>query len=141
VTWDIPNNLPPVWADRHSVLQVLLNLTKNSERAVESAADKRISIGVVAHDGIVSIRVADTGPGIAAGDKLFQPFQKGAESTGLGLYLSRAFVRSFHGDLRHEATPSGCVFVIDLAAAGPYADGRPADAGRANHGTYTTFVA
>jgi len=141
VTWDIPDNLPPVWADRHSVLQVLLNLTKNSERAVENAAVKRISIGAEAHDGIVSIRVADTGPGIASADKLFQPFQKGAESTGLGLYLSRAFVRSFHGDLRHEPTPSGCVFVIDLAAAGPNAEGRPADSARANHGTYTTSVA
>jgi two-component system sensor kinase FixL len=141
VTWDIPANLPPVWADRHSVLQVLLNLTKNSERAVENAAVKRISIGVTASDGIVSIRVADTGTGIVSADKLFQPFQKGAESTGLGLYLSRAFVRSFHGDLRHEPTPSGCVFVIDLTVAGPHADGRPADSGRAKHGTYTTFVA
>jgi len=141
VTWDIPGNLPPVWADRHSVLQVLLNLTKNSERAVENAAVKRISIGVTESNGIVSIRVADTGPGIASADKLFQPFQKGAESTGLGLYLSRAFVRSFHGDLRHEPTPTGCVFVIDLAAAGPRADERTADSGRAEHGTYTTFVA
>jgi two-component system, LuxR family, sensor kinase FixL len=141
VTWDIPANLPPVWADRHSVLQVLLNLTKNSERAVENAAVKRISIGVTASNEIVSIRVADTGPGIASADKLFQPFQKGAESTGLGLYLSRAFVRSFHGDLRHEPTPTGCVFVIDLAAAGPHANGRTADSGRAKHGTYTTFVA
>jgi C4-dicarboxylate-specific signal transduction histidine kinase len=141
VTWDIPANLPPVWADRHSVLQVLLNLTKNSERAVESAAVKRISISVTASDGMVSIRVADTGAGIASADKLFQPFQKGAESTGLGLYLSRAFVRSFHGDLRHEPTPGGCVFVIDLAVAGPHADGHTTDSGRAKHATYTTFVA
>jgi two-component system sensor kinase FixL len=141
VTWDVPANLPPVWADRHSVLQVLLNLTKNSERAVENAKVKRISIGATVHDGIVSIRVADTGPGIASAEKLFQPFQKGAESTGLGLYLSRAFVRSFHGDLRHEPTPEGCVFVIDLAAAGPHADGRTVDSGRVNHGTYKTFVA
>jgi PAS domain S-box-containing protein len=141
VTWDVPANLPPVWADRHSVLQVLLNLTKNSERAVENAAVKRISIGVTASNGIVSIRVADTGPGIASADKLFQPFQKGAESTGLGLYLSRAFVRSFHGDLRHEPTPTGCVFAIDLTAAGPHGDGNTADSGRAKHGTYTTFVA
>jgi signal transduction histidine kinase len=108
---------------------------------VENATVKRISIGVTASNGIVSIRVADTGPGIASADKLFQPFQKGAESTGLGLYLSRAFVRSFHGDLRHEPTPTGCVFVIDLAAAGPHADGNTADSGRAKHGTYTTFVA
>ena len=141
VTWDIPANLPPVWADRHSVLQVLLNLTKNSERAVENAAVKRISIGVTESNGIVSIRVADTGPGIASADKLFQPFQKGAESTGLGLYLSRAFVRSFHGDLRYEPTPTGCVFVIDLAAAGPRADERTAVSGGDKHGTYTTSVA
>jgi len=141
VSWDIPAGLPPVWADRHSVLQVLLNLTKNSERAVENSAVKRISIGVTANDGIVSIRVADTGPGIASADKLFQPFQKGAESTGLGLYLSRAFVRSFHGDLRHEPSPSGCVFVIDLAVAGPRIDEHAADFRRANHGTHTTIVA
>lgn len=141
VIWDIPANLPPVWADRHSILQVLLNLTKNSERAVEHAGVKRISIGVTANDDIVSIRVADTGPGIASADKLFQPFQKGAESTGLGLYLSRAFVRSFHGDLRYEPTPSGCLFVIDLAVAGPYADGSNDALRRAKHGTYTTFVA
>ena len=127
VTWDIPTNLPPVWADRHSVLQVLLNLTKNSERAVENAAVKRIAIGVTLGNGIVSIRVADINQGIASADKLFQPFQKGAESTGLGLYLSRAFVRSFHGDLRYESTPSGCVFVIDLTVAGPYADGQTVD--------------
>jgi two-component system, LuxR family, sensor kinase FixL len=141
VTWDIPANLPPVWADRHSVLQVLLNLTKNSERAVENAGVKRISIAATVSNGTVSIRVADTGPGIASADKLFQPFQKGAESTGLGLYLSRAFVRSFHGDLRYESTPSGCVFVIDLTVAGPYVDGQTVDSGRSKHGTYTTFVA
>jgi signal transduction histidine kinase len=66
----------------------------------------------------VSIRVTDSGPGIGPVDKLFQPFQKGAESTGLGLYLSRAFVRSFHGDLRHDPAVPGCSFVIDLAVAG-----------------------
>jgi two-component system sensor kinase FixL len=51
-------------------------------------------------------------------EKLFQPFQKGAEATGLGLYLSRAFVRSFRGELRHEPAASGCSFVIDLVRAG-----------------------
>jgi PAS domain S-box-containing protein len=118
VTWNVPEDLPEVWADPHSLLQVLLNLTKNSERALENSTVKRIDISVSARHGVVSIRVADTGPGIASAEKLFQPFQKGAESTGLGLYLSRAFVRSFHGDLRYDPGESGCAFVIDLAAAG-----------------------
>lgn len=120
IQWDVPSELPPVWADRHTLLQVLLNLTKNSERALEDAAEKRIQIRVTPGHAVVLIRVTDSGPGIAAPDKLFQPFQKGADSTGLGLYLSRAFLRSFRGDLRHDPAVPGCSFVLELAAAGPY---------------------
>ena len=31
--------------------------------------------------------------------------------------------------------------LIDLAVAGPHADGHTTDSGRAKHATYTTFVA
>jgi len=117
VHWDIPGHIPRVLADKHRLLQVLLNLVKNSERALESADVKRLDISVSVGDDTVSIRVADTGPGIGSVEKLFQPFQRGAESTGLGLFLSRAFVRSFRGDLRHGPEASGCAFVVDLAIA------------------------
>jgi two-component system sensor kinase FixL len=138
ITWSVPKEVPPVWADRHSLLQVLLNLSKNSERALEGAEVKRIDITVSAAKGIVCLRVTDTGPGIASGGNLFQPFQKGADSTGLGLYLSRAFVRSFHGELRHDPSQPGCSFVIDLAIAGP----SDADFGRTHrHGTHTAVTA
>jgi len=119
VHWQVPEELPPVWADRHSLLQVLLNLTKNSERALDNAADKRIDIDVSANGQAVLLRVTDSGPGIGATEKLFQPFQHGAQSTGLGLFLSRAFVRSFHGELRHDPNVPGCSFVVELAVAGP----------------------
>ena len=115
VHWEIAPDLPPVWADRHRLLQVLLNLTKNSERALENRQTKRIDLAVSAGRNFVSIRVTDSGPGIPAPGKLFQPFQEGAESTGLGLYLSRAFLRSFRGELRHEPAVPGCCFVIELA--------------------------
>jgi signal transduction histidine kinase len=142
ITWDIPPDLPTVWADPHSLLQVLLNLAKNSERALENATEKRISISAAVNHGVVSIRVTDTGPGIASVDKLFQPFQKGADSTGLGLYLSRAFVRSFHGDLRYDPVQAGCTFVIDLAVAGADSE-PPASRGPRSHehGTYPATVA
>ena len=118
VSWSIPEKLPSVWTDRHSLLQVLLNLAKNSRRALEGADLKRIDISVAVEHGVVSIRVSDTGPGIAPTEKLFQPLQKGADETGLGLFLSRAFVRSFGGDLRYDKEAPGCCFVIELAIAG-----------------------
>jgi len=86
----------------------------------------------------VSVRVRDSGPGISSTENLFQPFQKGAQSTGLGLYISRAFMRSFRGELRHEAVSEGCSFVIELAAMRPSS----AAAGIANlHGNHTALIA
>ena len=137
VRWDIPAEIPPVLADRHRLLQVLLNLTKNSERALENADVRIIDVKVSVGLDLVSIRVTDTGPGIAKPENLFQPFQKGADSTGLGLYLSRAFVRSFRGDLRHDPAVAGCSFVIDLAMASPQPD--RAHAGK--HGIHSTLIA
>jgi len=98
-------------------MQVLLNLMKNSQRALESAPRKVIEISAAAANSGVSIRVTDSGPGIPDGKKLFQPLQKGADATGLGLYLSRAFMRSFRGDLRHEPGAHGCCFVLELTLA------------------------
>ncbi len=114
--WNVPQELPTVFADRHSLIQVLLNLTKNSQRALEASEEKRIEIAAAVKTGGVEIRIQDTGPGIAPGQKLFQPLQKGADATGLGLYLSRAFMRSFRGDLRHDPDRPGCCFVLELAA-------------------------
>jgi C4-dicarboxylate-specific signal transduction histidine kinase len=133
--WHVPESLPPVLADRHSLLQVLLNLTKNSERALANWPLKRISIAAVTNEEKLSIRIRDTGPGILFPDKLFQPFQDGADSTGLGLYLSRAFMRSFGGDLRHDVGVPGCCFVVELLRADRV---WTEEGARASHATNTT---
>lgn len=108
VSWDVPESLPFVWADRHSLLHVFLNLAKNSRRALANAAEKGIHLSISEEAGKAAIRFCDTGPGIASSEHLFQPMHSASEATGLGLFLSRAFMRSFGGDLRHEPTPSGC---------------------------------
>jgi two-component system, LuxR family, sensor kinase FixL len=116
--WSIPEKLGWVRADRHSLTQVLLNLAKNSQRALESVHHKVIDVSATPMEvGVISIRFTDSGPGIPADQKIFQPLQKGADATGLGLYLSRAFMRSFGGELRHDARHSGCSFVLELASA------------------------
>jgi two-component system, LuxR family, sensor kinase FixL len=115
LSWNVPDRLPHVQADSHRLMQVLLNLAKNSQRALESAPQRAIDVSVATTAEGVSIRFTDTGPGMPADQKIFQPLQKGADATGLGLYLSRAFMRSFRGDLRHDPQHPGCSFVLELA--------------------------
>jgi PAS domain S-box-containing protein len=108
-------HLPEVLADRPSLMQVFLNLIKNSERSVLSQPCKELRLSVDTTDRQVMIRILDSGAGVKNPADLFKPFQQRAEATGLGLYLSRAFMRSFQGDLRYEPTAIGACFVIELS--------------------------
>jgi signal transduction histidine kinase len=107
-------NLPEVLADRTSLMQVFLNLIKNSERAMSLQPRRELRISIETGEQQLLVRLIDTGSGVRNPADLFKPFQQGAEATGLGLYLSRAFMRSFQGDLRYEPTPSGACFVVEL---------------------------
>jgi C4-dicarboxylate-specific signal transduction histidine kinase len=115
--WELEPDLPPVWADRQSLMQVFLNLTKNSERAMENQELKELTISARREGPSVAIRFHDTGSGVAYPERLFHPFQADAQSTGLGLYLSRAFMRSFKGDLLFEPETVGATFVVELSPA------------------------
>jgi signal transduction histidine kinase len=108
-------NLPLVWADRQSLLQVFLNLTKNSQRAMSHRTRREITVTARFEKQRVTIRFRDTGGGVIHPDRLFRPFQQQAEVTGLGLYLSRAFMRSFRGDLRYEPEGDGSCFIVELS--------------------------
>jgi two-component system sensor kinase FixL len=116
--WEVEDDLPPVWADRQSLMQVFLNLTKNSERAMEEQERKELTVSARRGGAaVVVIRFRDTGGGVAYPERLFHPFQMDAQSTGLGLYLSRALMRSFRGDLHYEPETGGSSFVVELSSA------------------------
>jgi PAS domain S-box-containing protein len=116
VRWHLPDTLPSVIAEPHGLLQACLNLAQNSHRAVQQSAARELNVRVSGSSGRVFLRFQDSGPGISAPDQLFQPFQKGASGTGMGLYVSRVIVRSYGGDLRYEPQPSGSCFAIELEA-------------------------
>ncbi len=116
-TWTVDANLPLVWAERNSLLQVFLNLTKNAERAMLGCQRRELDICARADDDCISIGFRDTGSGVANPERLFRPFQEGSHATGLGLYLSRALLRSFKGDLRYEPVQDGSLFVVELSQA------------------------
>jgi two-component system, LuxR family, sensor kinase FixL len=115
--WTVDPGLPLVWADRPSLMQVFLNLITNSVRALSKNGNGDISITAKNGGSQVLVEFADNGGGVAHPEHLFRPFQAGAEATGLGLYLSRAFMRSFGGELRYLPIPDGACFVVNLTPA------------------------
>jgi PAS domain S-box-containing protein len=117
MNWDIPERLPLVWADRYGLLQVFLNITKNSLRAMQNSLRKELTVTASASEGGVVVRFEDTGSGVAEPERLFRPFQSGADVNGLGLYISRAMLQTFHGDLRYEPRRQGSCFAASLLAA------------------------
>lgn len=115
--WSVAEGLPQVYGEHHSLLQVFLNLAQNSQRELQRVAGRRLGVLARAEKESVFVRFEDTGPGVQHPERLFRPFQHGSDATGLGLYVSRALVRSFAGDLRHEPRAQGSCFVVELAKA------------------------
>jgi two-component system sensor kinase FixL len=115
--WVLPSGLPRVVADSQGLLQAFLNLAQNSLRAVQRMPVRELKISAVENESVVNVRFEDSGPGISDPERLFKPFQPGAEGTGLGLYITRAIVRSYGGELRFERRESGSCFVVELQLA------------------------
>jgi signal transduction histidine kinase len=110
-----------VRADDAELQHVLINLTLNAIQSSPSGSTVTLTL-----DGgdAVHVRVVDQGCGIAVGDqqRIFEPFfslRRGG--TGLGLFLSRDFVRHWGGDIGVVSTlGGGSIFdvVLPPAAAG-----------------------
>ncbi len=115
--WRLQAPMPLVQADRYGLVQVFLNLARNSRRAMEPAERKQLCVSTSVEGETVVIRFEDTGTGVSAPDDLFRPFQPGANSAGLGLYVSRAIMRSFGGELLYEPRIRGCCFAVIVPSA------------------------
>ena len=110
--WNISQEIPPVWADQQSLLQIMLNLIRNAEAALCSTLEPRVSVRAERTSSGVEITVQDNGPGVSQPESLFNPFLSGKD--GFGLYLSRAMMLSFQGDLHYLSTPQGATFILTL---------------------------
>jgi two-component system, LuxR family, sensor kinase FixL len=115
ILWKAQEHLPLAIGDRYGLLQVFLNLARNSQRAMEMSERRQLTISSAVEPSYVVIRFEDTGVGIPDPSGLFRPFAQSANAAGLGLYVSRAILRSFRGDLQHEPRSEGCCFAVSLA--------------------------
>jgi CheY-like chemotaxis protein/anti-sigma regulatory factor (Ser/Thr protein kinase) len=113
-------------ADAFQLQQVVLNLLANAEHALSSWTGERVITISTRHDGdLLTIGVADTGPGIAPDhlSRVFNPFfttKPVGEGTGLGLSISDGIVREHGGRIRVESKPgAGATFVVELPRTAP----------------------
>jgi signal transduction histidine kinase len=121
LTMEFAEHLPPIYADRSQIQQVLSNLLRNAIEAMEPIPPEQRSLRIstdLKDDAHVSIQIHDSGPGISAEirDNIFVAFFTTKPiGTGLGLSISKTIVERHGGSLRiDESNAVGTTFEIVL---------------------------
>ena len=115
VSFDSLNGVETVEVDRvYFKNDVLLELVLNAINY--TGAGGSVRIGAERTDPWQSIRIRDTGPGVAPQHReaIFEPYFRvdptnnpGLNNRGLGLSLARNIVRRHRGDIRYHSLPDG----------------------------------
>lgn len=118
----------PVRGDEQRLVQVVTNLVANAQQAMPGGG--RLVVTVTEEGGRGSVRVSDSGRGIAAHDleRVFERFYRvpdesggtrGDGGTGIGLTVSRGIARALGGDLTAacRGIGQGAEFTLTLPVA------------------------
>ncbi len=121
---DVPETLPPVWADENRVQQILHNLVGNALKFTRSG---RVTLSASVDGNMLIVAVRDTGIGIPADrlSSIFESFNQGDGGiarefggTGLGLSITKKLVELHGGVLKVEsAIGEGSCFSFGLPLA------------------------
>ncbi|MEK6679872.1 MAG: ATP-binding protein [Nitrospirota bacterium] len=114
-------NLPMTMADSFQIQQVFLNIINNAQHAmIEHEGKGMLTISTSFKNDIITIRLSDTGPGIAPENlsRIFDPFftTKGVgKGTGLGLSISYGIIKEHGGRISVASKlEEGAAFTIEL---------------------------
>ena len=111
-------DLPFVSGFPQQLNQVFMNILVNAAQAIEKSGEIKICTDLV--DGMVEIRISDTGCGIPEENqsRIFDPFfttKDVGKGTGLGMNIAYNIVKKHNGDIRLESTVGkGTTFTIRL---------------------------
>jgi signal transduction histidine kinase len=106
--------------DRLELHRLFTNLISNAIKFTDTGTVSIYLKPPVACDGVVTVKVADTGVGIPPEEQatLFERFRQGSHKrsgSGLGLYLSRLIVEAHQGTIQvNSEVGKGSVFVVNL---------------------------
>ncbi|ATB37651.1 hypothetical protein CYFUS_003076 [Cystobacter fuscus] len=115
--------VPPIFVDRHKLLQILINLVSNARHALVASpkTDKRMGIHVrrAPDPGHLHIEVTDNGVGIAPenlGRMFSQGFTTKKMGHGFGLHISALAAAEMKGRLSCSSPglEQGATFLLDL---------------------------
>ncbi|OYX45347.1 MAG: C4-dicarboxylate ABC transporter [Rhodobacterales bacterium 32-67-9] len=121
VDWTPPARPVLVRGGEVRLQQVLVNLLANAADAMEGGGT--VTIRLAQTGGRVRLSLADTGPGIAEPERIFDPFYStkevgASEGMGLGLSISYGIVQSFGGTIAgRNRDGGGAEFTVELSAA------------------------
>ena len=122
IVLDLDATLPMVRADSGRVRQMLHNLLKNAQEALEGRGDGRLSIHTHyfrrADEEMAEIVLEDNGPGFNTEilDKAFEPYVTSKpKGTGLGLAIVKKLAEEHGGSIRvQNRTEGGAQIVVRL---------------------------
>jgi two-component system sensor histidine kinase KdpD len=131
---NVPDSLPPAWADETLLGEVVRNLIENAIRY--STPDTPIIIGAALAGDEVELEVTDHGEGVPIEDqaRIFESFQRVSDDearvkgSGLGLYFADRLIRAQGGSIRvespvwPEAAAPGARFSLRLPIASEVPD-------------------
>jgi C4-dicarboxylate-specific signal transduction histidine kinase len=119
----LDSHLPPVFADRVQLQQLVLNLMVNALEALEpvSGRAKQLSVRSTRGEGHHAvIQISDNGIGLDDSVAAFEPFvTTKPEGMGLGLAICRSIVAAHEGRLSAERNQGfGMTFTVTLPIQG-----------------------
>ncbi|HTQ15507.1 MAG TPA: PAS domain S-box protein [Rhizomicrobium sp.] len=120
---ELADGLPPIYADRVQIQQVLVNLLRNAGEAMRDRPVRLLSVSTYGPgEALVGVTVADSGPGLPqeVAEQLFKPFVTTKEQgMGVGLSICRTIVEAHQGRIWTSAPAGGgTAFHFELPAGG-----------------------
>jgi len=122
VRFEQEGTLPRVPLDPERFTQALLNLFLNAVQAMDQGGTLEITAAPEPDAGVVALRIADTGHGMAAElvPDIFNPyFTTKSSGTGLGLAIVHRIIEAHGGEIKVESVVGqGTVFTLLLPSTG-----------------------